>query len=73
MTMSLLGVVAGFMTHESDQMLHDLEQATRQTERLAEKYSELKVFSNDLANRLERIRGFVEYSKLFIKKAARTI
>jgi len=70
MTMSLLGVVAGFMTHESDAMLHDLKQANHQIARLARKHSELKDTSRELAERLERFRGFVDYSKLFIKKAA---
>jgi signal transduction histidine kinase len=70
MTMSLLGVVAGFMTHESDAILHELEQATHQIEQLAKRLPELKETSKMLSRRLETFRGFVEYSKLFTKKAA---
>jgi hypothetical protein len=35
--MSLLGVVAGFMTHECDTMLHDLQRANDHLKRLAKK------------------------------------
>ena len=68
MTMSLLGVVAGFIA--GDAMLHELEQATRHIERLSRKHPELKQASADLSTRLETFRGFVQYSKLFIKKTA---
>ena len=68
--MSLLGVVAGFMTHECDAILHDLEQATHQIEQMTAQLPGLKETSKELSRRLEVFRGFVEYSKLFIKKAA---
>jgi signal transduction histidine kinase len=70
MIMSLLGVVAGFMTHESDAMLHEFEQASRQVASLARSHREFRETSEIMSDRLQRFRGFVDYSKLFIKKAA---
>ncbi|HYV35186.1 MAG TPA: sensor histidine kinase [Gemmataceae bacterium] len=68
LTMSLLGVVAGFMTHECDAMFHDLQQTARDVENLAKKNPSLKPMAQDLARRLELFAGYLEYSRLFIKK-----
>lgn len=68
LTMSLLGVVAGFMTHESEEVLHELEQASREIKTLARKHSGLKSVSEQLETRLETFRGYLNYSRLFIRK-----
>lgn len=69
LTMSLLGVVAGFMTHESDEILHALDQASRQVRSLARKYPALKDISSELDQRLENFKGYLKYSELFVSKA----
>jgi signal transduction histidine kinase len=69
MTMGLLGVVAGFMTHESGLILHDLEQANDELKRLARHNATLKPVAAKLTERIAHFEGFIDYSKLFIKKA----
>jgi len=68
LTMSLLGVVAGFMTHESDAILHDLSQAARVVESLAKKYTALEEVAALLSRRVVALREYIDYSKLFIKR-----
>lgn len=67
MTMSLLGVVAGFMTHESRAMVHDLEGAVSQVKELAKKNPALAKVAEDLAERLGRFKGYLNYSRLFVQ------
>ncbi len=66
LVMSLLGVVAGFMTHESEQVLLELDKAVQELTTLARKQPSLRDSAAELAERLGRIRGFVDYSKLYI-------
>jgi signal transduction histidine kinase len=68
MTMSLLGIVAGFMTHESDAMLHELGRAANQVGTLAKKHPSLQATSDELSRHLEVFRGYLKYTKLFIQK-----
>jgi signal transduction histidine kinase len=70
--MSLLGVVAGFMTHESKAILHELEQATEQVHALAKKNPELSESAGELTRRLEVLRGHLEYVQLFVQKVRTT-
>jgi signal transduction histidine kinase len=67
MTMSLLGVVAGFMTHESKAVVHDLEQAVAQVRALAKKHPEIAEVADDLTKRLANFQGFLEYARMFVK------
>lgn len=68
LTMGLLGVVAGFMTHESKAMVHDLEQAVQQVKELAKKQSSLDPIATKLSERLENFKGYLSYSQGFIRK-----
>jgi signal transduction histidine kinase len=72
LSMSLLGVVAGFMTHESKAILHELEQATEQVHALAKKNPELSESAGELTRRLEVLRGHLEYVQLFVQKVRTT-
>jgi len=66
-TMSLLGVVAGFMTHESKAVVEDLEQAVEQVRKLAKKHPEMADISKDLTDRLNKFQGYLDYSRLFVQ------
>ena len=67
--MSLLGVVAGFMTHECDTMLHDLQRANDHLKRLAKKDGAIREVQEDFERRLTAFQGYVSYSRLFVRKA----
>ena len=66
-TMGLLGVVAGFMTHESKAIVADLEEAVETVGRLAKKHPELKQVSAKLAERLRQFEGHLDYARLFVQ------
>jgi signal transduction histidine kinase len=68
-TMGLLGVVAGFMTHESRAILHDLELTVLAIQRLAKKDRSLQKDADQLEHRLNTFRGYLDYSRLFIQSA----
>nr|WP_315489933.1 sensor histidine kinase [uncultured Rhodoferax sp.] len=63
--MSLMGVLAGFMTHEFEKTLYRLSEATKTIRKLSKKHPELK---DDLGG-LETSQGYLEtyldYSRLF--------
>lgn len=65
--MSLLGVVAGFMTHESKAIVAELRDAVETVGKLAKKHPELKAASARLHERLEHFEGHLEYSQLFVQ------
>ncbi len=67
LTMSLLGVVAGFMTHESKAIVAELEEAVATVGRLAKKHPELKEVSTTLTERLQRFEGHLDYARLFVQ------
>jgi signal transduction histidine kinase len=66
-TMSLLGVVAGFMTHESKAAVHDLEAAVAIVRRLARKTPELSEIADDLGGRLSNFQGYLNYARMFVR------
>lgn len=66
-TMSLLGVVAGFMTHENKRILHDLEQLRRRLLKLSYKHKELGEPLKDLKERYREFRSHIEYTTMFIR------
>lgn len=66
-TMSLLGVIAGFMTHESKAIAHELDGAVTHIRALGRKDPEIAKIADDLSRRLESFKGYLEYSRMFIK------
>lgn len=66
-TMGLLGVVAGFMTHESKAVVHELEQALEQVRGLVRKEPSLAKNAEVLSQRLGAFRNYLEYVRLFVQ------
>jgi signal transduction histidine kinase len=67
LTMSLLGVVAGFMTHESKAMVSEMEVAVETVRKLARKHPELKQSAVELSQRLEQFQSQLDYVRLFVQ------
>jgi hypothetical protein len=69
--MSLLGVVASFMTHESKSLIFEMEKAAQIVESLAKKNPALKGVSCELNRRLLAFKGQLEYAQLFLRGVRR--
>lgn len=65
-TMSLLGVVAGFMTHEFQAALMHLESAANRIRNLALKDPELNNEVESIDNSIRYFSGYIDYTKLFV-------
>ncbi len=67
--MGTIGVVAGFVAHENQRLVQDMEQLQTEAIRLAEKYDDEDF--NKLAlladTHIESLKGYLNYSKTFIK------
>lgn len=68
LTMSMLGVIAGFMTHESKTIVSDLEFALERIETLVVRDKTLRPVADDLRERFERFQGYLNYSRMFVGK-----
>ena len=64
--MSLLGVVAGFMTHEFGVALTELTEAKAKLQKLEETVEELRGSSASLEKSIQVLQGFVRYSRAYI-------
>ena len=67
--MSLLGVVAGFMTHEFGVALQELGRAHKALLKLAKKTPEFQGKADDLSVHISKLRDFVSYSTAYIQGA----
>ncbi len=65
--MGFLGVVAGFMTHEHESILWELESVTELLEKHAKKDKKFLEVSEKVQKNIANISGYVDYTKLFIK------
>jgi signal transduction histidine kinase len=65
-TMSLLGVVAGFMTHEFGTALQELKEARAEVRKLAKSTPEFSEVEQALATHIARLEEFVTYSSGYI-------
>lgn len=72
MTMSLLGVVAGFMTHESKSLVFEMERAAQLVSSLAKKYPDLKDVAGELDRRLLTFKGQLQYTQMFLDGVTKT-
>lgn len=63
--MSLLGVLAGFLTHEFEKTLFRLESALSTLRRLAKKHDDIKDDVKDLAHSKQLLGSYLEYARLF--------
>jgi signal transduction histidine kinase len=67
--MSLLGVVAGFMTHEFGVALQELENTHRELVELAKKEKRFSAVSKEFEEHIKRLKEFVTYSSGYIQGA----
>jgi signal transduction histidine kinase len=67
--MSLLGIVAGFMTHEFGTAVSELERAQERLSTLARRDSRFKEGANAIATHLTNLRDLVTYSQGYIQGA----
>lgn len=67
--MSLLGVVAGFMTHEFGVAMHELDEAREVLDRAAKQVPALKQDAERLETARERLAEFLDYSTAYIRGA----
>jgi signal transduction histidine kinase len=65
-TMALLGVLAGFLTHESKRLISDLEHTIKHLERVARTDAYVAKVLPDIRNTLEEFEGQIDYSSMFI-------
>ena len=65
-TMALLGVLAGFMTHEAKRIISDLERIIKHLERLERTDSYVAKVIPDIRNTVEEFKGQINYSSMFI-------
>lgn len=68
--MSLLGVVAGFMTHEFGTAMDELEKAQKKLITLARRDEAIKDAASAIGHHMEQLREFVTYSQGYIQGAA---
>jgi signal transduction histidine kinase len=71
MTMSLLGVVAAFMTHENKSLVFEMEKATKVVSSLAKKHEELREVADDLNQHLSAFKGQLQYVQMFLEGVRR--
>ena len=66
MTMSLLGVVAGFMTHETKSLVFEMEKAVQLISSLAKKHPGLQDVASGLTRRLTSFKEQLQYAQMFL-------
>jgi signal transduction histidine kinase len=70
-TMSLLGVVAAFMTHENKSLLFDMETAAEMVSSLAKKHASLQDVANSMNQHLSAFKGQLQYVQMFLEGVRR--
>src|SRR5207247_11116230 len=68
--MSLLGVVAGFMTHEFGAAVSDLERAQSRLTALANRDSAFRAAAESIEKHVSHLRDFVTYSQGYVQGAS---
>jgi signal transduction histidine kinase len=64
--MGLLGVMAGFVTHEMQRVLHGLEELLKKVGRLERRDSSIAHTREEIENAIETVSGQLDYSTAFI-------
>ena len=67
--MSLLGIVAGFMTHEFGVALQELEETQADLTQLAHELPQYQASANSFAEHIKKLKEFVTYSSGYIHGA----
>lgn len=63
----LLGVVSGYMTHETGIILNELKAVSRDLDNLVKQYPQLGTSSEQIKLSVRRLEGQIGYSQLFIQ------
>ncbi len=63
---SLLGIVSGYMTHETEKILNELKQVKKELDALAKKFPQIKERSEVVSTSLERLEKQIGYTSQFI-------
>ena len=71
MTMSLLGAVASFMTHENKSIVFEMEKSVEVVSSLAKKHPQLEGVSEELNRRLLAFKGQLQYVQMFLEGVRR--
>lgn len=64
--MSLLGVVAGFMTHEYEATLENLETVSKLLRNISNKEPEIKEIADKIDKSIGNFNSYIEYTRLFV-------
>jgi hypothetical protein len=70
-TMSLLGIVAGFMTHEFGTAIHDLERSHGILECLSKSHPGLRDDAKAISGHIAALKDFTAYSQGFVRGTSR--
>jgi signal transduction histidine kinase len=70
-TMSALGVVAGFMTHESARIVSSLKEAVVELQRLVRKHPSLRASLQEIETSLRSLEAQLDYAKTFVDATQR--
>jgi signal transduction histidine kinase len=71
--MSLLGVLAGFLTHEFEKTLFRLESALSTLRRLARQHADIRDDVKELAHSKQLLGSYLEYARLFTEAIGENI
>lgn len=66
-TISLLGVVAAFMTHESKRILSNLEKVIKKLKELSVKHKEISKPLVEIQQSYEEFLGYLDYTSTYVK------
>ena len=66
-TISLLGVVAAFMTHESKRILSNLEKVLKKLKELSAKHKEIAKPLGEIQQSYEEFLGYLDYTSTYVK------
>lgn len=69
-TMSLMGVLAGFMTHEFEKTLYRLTESTNKIRQISKKHPELVPDLKKLDESQRYLEAYLDYSRLFTENLA---
>ena len=71
--MGFLGILAGFMTHEHQSILWELNKTLDRLESLSTKNNKIAENIPSIKNSISKIEGYIDYTNLFIKNIATPI
>ncbi|MDQ8048084.1 sensor histidine kinase [Luteibacter sp.] len=67
--MAMMGVMAGFMTHEFDKAIVGLQKSSAVLKKLSKKFPELAEPARTISTSEEKLGEFIEYMRVFVKSA----